>query len=266
MTGAMNETALALKMKPLMRWLDSRCQPDDFTQRQFDAAPFGQCYVTMDPDRQGPAASFNRNRVYMCGKEPGLEPDGLTGLIELFTGAGVDRFFAWLSPGPDMDAVRRWLDERRFSRVRWTGYPTLCRDSRTPVHVRTELTVRQVGADQVAAARDELGDTMWPEYARSAGQEGFFHYMAFDGARPVAVAALCVFEGLGYLTCAATAERHRKQGAQQALIARRIEKAEEMGCSVLVSETLTMLEHSYRNLQRAGFRDVYEKEVYEWSA
>lgn len=53
MTGAMNETALALKMKPLMRWLDSRCQPDDFTQRQFDAAPFGQCYVTMDPDRQG---------------------------------------------------------------------------------------------------------------------------------------------------------------------------------------------------------------------
>jgi hypothetical protein len=27
-----------------------------------------------------------------------------------------------------------------------------------------------------------------------------------------------------------------------------------------------MLEHSYRNLQRAGFQEVYEKEVYEWSA
>ena len=125
--------------------------------------------------------------------------------------------------------------------------------------------MRQVGGDEVAAARDELGDTMWPEYARSVGQEGFFHYMAFDGPRPVAVAALCVFEDLGYLTAASTAERHRKQGAQQALIARRIEKAEEIGCSVLVSETLTMLEHSYRNLQRAGFRDVYEKEVYEWN-
>jgi hypothetical protein len=27
-----------------------------------------------------------------------------------------------------------------------------------------------------------------------------------------------------------------------------------------------MLEHSWRNLQRAGFQEVYEKEVFEWSA
>jgi GNAT superfamily N-acetyltransferase len=262
----MDETALSLQMKRLARWLDAKCQPDSSVQRQFDGAPFGHCYVTMDRERQGSAASFNRNRVHICGKEPGLEPDGLSRLIELFTAAGVTRFFVWLSPGPDMDVVRRWLGERRFSRVRWTGYPTLARDVHPPVHVTTSFEVRQVSAGEVASARDELGDTMSPEYARPAGQEGFFHYMAFDGMQPVAVAALCVFEDLGYLTAAATAERHRKQGAQQALIARRIEKAEELGCSTLVSETLTMLEHSYRNLQRAGFRDVYEKEVYEWSA
>jgi GNAT superfamily N-acetyltransferase len=90
--------------------------------------------------------------------------------------------------------------------------------------------------------------------------------MAFDGGRPVAIAALCVFEDLGYLTAAATAESHRKRGAQQALIAKRVERAERIGCSLLVSETLYMLEHSYRNLQRAGFQEVYEKEVYEWSS
>jgi hypothetical protein len=27
-----------------------------------------------------------------------------------------------------------------------------------------------------------------------------------------------------------------------------------------------MLEHSYRNLQRAGFEEVYDKDVYEWNA
>jgi GNAT superfamily N-acetyltransferase len=261
----MDETALALKMKRLARWLDSACQPDGFMQRQFDGAPFGHCYVTMDRDRQGPAASFNRNRVHICGKEPGLEPDGLNRLVELFAAAGVNRFFVWLSPGPDMDVVRRWLGERRFSRVRWTGYPTLCREGHAPFHFRTDFAVRQVGADEIAAARAALGDTISPEYARSAGRDGFFHYMAFDGMRPVAVAALCVFEDIGYLTCAATAERHRKQGAQQALIAHRIQKAEEIGCSALVSETLTMLEQSHRNLQRAGFRDLYDKEVYEWN-
>ena len=108
----MDEIALALKMKRLARWIDSKCQPDGFAQRQFDTAPFGQCYVTTDRDRQGPTASFNRNRVYICGKEPGFEPDGLNRLIELFTAAGVDRFFVWLGPGPEIDVVRRWLGER----------------------------------------------------------------------------------------------------------------------------------------------------------
>ncbi len=107
---------------------------------------------------------------------------------------------------------------------------------------------------------------MWPEYARSAGKQNFFHYMAFDADRPVAIAALCIFENLGYLMAAATAESHRQRGAQQALIASRVEKAEQIGCSALVSETLYMLQHSYRNLQRAGFQEAYEKEVFEWNA
>jgi hypothetical protein len=45
-----------------------------------------------------------------------------------------------------------------------------------------------------------------------------------------------------------------------------VKRAEQIGCSILVSETLTMLEHSLRNLQRAGFQKVYDKEVCEWNA
>ena len=82
----------------------------------------------------------------------------------------------------------------------------------------------------------------------------------------MAIAALCVFEDIGYLMAAATAENDRKRGAQQALIAKRIARAEQTGCSIQVSETLYMIEHSLRNLQRAGFEEAYEKEVYEWNA
>ena len=126
--------------------------------------------------------------------------------------------------------------------------------------------MREVGADEIAAMHEPPDQTIWPDYLRTAGSEGFFHYMAFDGKRPVAIAALCMFEDIGYLTAAATAESHRRRGAQQALIAKRIERAEALGCAIEVSETLYMLEHSWRNLQRAGFQEVYEKEVYEWSA
>jgi GNAT superfamily N-acetyltransferase len=262
----MDEISLSLKLKRLAVWLDSRRQPGSGVRKQFDGAPFGSCYVTVDPGRQGSAASANLNRVYLCGTETGLQPEGLDRLIELFTAEGVKRFFVWLSPGPDMDRVRGWLRERGLSRPRWTAYPTLCREGHTPVQFRTDLEIREVGTAEIAAAHEQLGETLWPEYASSAGRDNFFHYMAFDGTLPVAIAALCMFEDLGYLMAARTAESHRKRGAQQALIAARLERAERIGCPILVSETLTMLEHSLRNLQRAGFREVYEKEVYEWNA
>jgi GNAT superfamily N-acetyltransferase len=262
----MDKFELSLKMRRLVRWLDGRCQPDSLARKQFHGSPFGDCYITIDPDRQTPYASANMNRAYLCGTEPGMDFDSMARLIELFSAEGVKRFFVWLSPGPDMDTMRRWLEGSGFCRIRRTGYPTLCRTVRTPVQFNTDLDIREVSVDDVVAARDHLGETLWPEYARSAGKDGFFHYMAFDGNRPVAIAALCIFEEIGYLMAAATAESHRRRGAQQALIAKRVERAEALGCEVMVSETLYMLEHSYRNLQRAGFQEAYEKEVYEWNA
>jgi GNAT superfamily N-acetyltransferase len=264
--NAMDTIGLSLKMRRLTQWLDGRTRPDSLARKQFHGVPFGDCYVTIDPDRQDPFASSNLNRVYLCGAEAGMESDSLRRLIDLFTAEGVKRFFVWLSPGPDMDVVRGWLEAGGFSRIRRTGYPTLCRSTTAPVQFRTDLEVRQVGAIEIEAAREQLGETLWPDYARSAGQEGFFHYMAFDGNSPVAIAMLCIFERLGYLMAAATAENHRRRGAQQALIAKRIERAEQEGCSMLVSETLYMLEHSWRNLQRAGFVEAYQKEVYQWNA
>jgi len=262
----MDTIGLSLKMKRFTIWLDDQIQPNGLARKQLHGPPFGDCYVTIDPDRQGPFASINRNRVYLCGTEAGLGSDSVTRLIDLFTAEGVKRFFVWLSPGPDMDVVRGWLEASGLSRIRRTGYPTLCRNTSSQIEFTTDLEVRQVSTIEIEAARDQLGETLWPEYANSAGKDSFFHYMAFDGMRPVAIAALCVFEDLGYLMAAATAESDRKRGAQQALIAKRIERAEQQGCSILVSETLYMLEHSYRNLQRAGFREAYEKEVYEWNA
>ena len=154
----MDTIALSLTMKRLVRWLDHRCQPDDLVGRQFDAPPFGRCYVTIDPERQRNVGSINLNRVYLCGTEAGLDAGSFARLIDLFTASGIRKFFVWLSSSPNVDTVRGWLE-----------------------------------------------------------------------------------------------------------IARRIERAEWSGCSMLVSETLSILEHSLRNLQRAGFRQVFEKEVYQWN-
>jgi len=262
----MDTIDLSLKMKRLTAWLDTQNQPDGLAGRRFHGVPFADAYVTIDPEHQSPHASANLNRVHLCGAERDMGADGVKRLISFFAGHGVQRFFVWLSPGPDMDTARELLDQAGFSRLRWTGYPTMYREGHGPVHFETDLDIRQVGLQEIAASREPLGETLWPGYVTSAGKGGFFHYMAFDGCRPVAIAALCIFEDISYLMAAATAEADRKRGAQQALIARRVAQAEQLGCAMLVSETLHMLEHSYRNLQRAGFAEAYEKEVYEWNA
>ena len=72
--------------------------------------------------------------------------------------------------------------------------------------------------------------------------------------------ALFVEEGVGYLGFAATLAEHRGKGAQNALLAARIDHARELGCDVVVTETGERRDdlpsNSYRNILRAGFTEV----------
>jgi GNAT superfamily N-acetyltransferase len=183
-------------------------------------------------------------------------------LINRFGAAGVSKFFVWLSPGPEMDVVRNWLRDAGLSRVPYVDYPTLVRDVSSPQSSTSDLVVKEIDASEAPEIADRLKPASWPQFRRSIGTPDMFHLVAWDGDQPVASAALATFEGLGYLTMAFTTEAHRRRGAQQALIAKRIEIARQCGCRVLASETLSILETSLGNLHKAGFTPLYEKEVY----
>jgi GNAT superfamily N-acetyltransferase len=257
----MDTVALALKMKRLQPWMDEAC---GFGERRlsFDGPPHGQAYLSISRATQDVEPSGNFNRINLCGSEEGLTRAGLADLFEVFRAEGIANFSVWLSPGPRMDEIRSWLSDAGFALGQWTRYPVMQLTAESAPPLRTDLDIREVGPDEVARAKPALGETMWDGYLISAGKPGFHHFMAFDGARPVAVAALALFEDLAYLGWMSTAESDRRRGAQQALIAARIAKANELGAGLIVAETLTMLESSLGNLERAGFREVYEKEVY----
>jgi N-acetylglutamate synthase-like GNAT family acetyltransferase len=250
-------------MRRLQSWLQSYEPHSMLTRHQFARPPFGHAEVTVDATSMALAASLNHNRIYLCGREGGLSRDGLDEMIGLFAAQHVRRFFVWLSPGAGIELVRDWLAELRFVKVPWTRYPTLAYCGESPLPIRTDLSIRRVGAEEIAAARSQLKEVMMDGYAESVGAQGFHHYMVFDASRPVAVAALVQFEDIGYLTYAGTAQADRRRGAQSVLIAHRVEQARALGCTQIVSQTLTMLKDSFSNLQRAGFREVYEQEVYE---
>jgi hypothetical protein len=259
----MNVQPFAWRMRELASWIESQ-EGDPAERHEFHRAPQGRVLVTIDPSSAAPAASFNRNRICLCGAEGGLTQDGLNEHVAMFEARSIPRVFAWLSPGPDIDLVREWLRALSFAKVQWTRYPTMVLAAEAEPVQAHPFEIRQVSAADFAGARCALGDAVLDGYASTLGKPGFFHYILYDNARPIAAAALVKFGEIGYLTYAGTIERERRRGAQCALIAHRVAMAQSMGCSHIVSQTLTMLEDSFANLQRSGFREVYEQEVFEY--
>jgi GNAT superfamily N-acetyltransferase len=254
--------SLALKIHRLQHWLDGSELPATTTRHVIDA----NATVLVDPASNSPAASLNRNAIRLSGAA-GQTPQDFEHMARLFEAAGVDRHFVWLSPGPGADATREWLKTRGAVKVPWTRYPTLVHGGQGVALRASHLLVREVGRREVdAAAICEGHAAILDGYLPSLGRPGFQHFAAYAQDQVIATAALAHFEDMAYLTYACTAEAHRRQGAQIALIDARIAAARKLGCRLIVCQTLTMLVDSYANLRRAGFDEAYEREVYECSS
>jgi hypothetical protein len=258
----MDVLQLSRRMWEFNAWLEA--QEGAAAERvRFSEPPHGSAYLTLDARSTSPAASLNRNSLRLCGTEGGLTEEGLREIVAQFRGGGIPRFFVWISPGPELERLRGWIESLGGQRVRWSRYPTLLHSGDVRPMPQSAFDIRQVGVAAFAAAQVALGDSAFEGFTRTLAKPGFHHFIAYDGARPIAAAALVKHGDLGYLTYAGTIESDRRRGAQSALIAARLALAKSQGCTTIVSQTLTLLEGSLANLQRAGFQEIYEQEVFE---
>ncbi len=205
------------------------------------------------------------NRVIGIGLEDPATSEQLDELVQLYTQAGVPRFFVQASPAAGPADLERLLVEHGFSHH--NNWVKLFRDTSPPRHVATDLTVRQVGskdADSFGRIVTECFD--WPGTARrwvaeAVGRPGWRHYLAFDGATPVATGALFASGDQAWVDFAATLPDYRGRGAQGALMAQRIRDARALGCNLLVVETAEDTPQkgapSFRNMLRLGFQVAY---------
>jgi len=272
----MNPADVASKLRAVTERMDE-CQPGDGETRLSIAG----AWVTVNPSSDSPIVSRNRNRVQYFGCTQAVEPKDLDAVLEPFDRARVPRCYVWLSPCPQADAIESWLVERGFAP--FTGIPPWpAPDYHTLVYAppvgllraldaaggpETSLVVRSFSRVEAERHVDDLaeiyaafgGDDI---FLPSLGREGFSHFLAFDGDRPVAGGLLVVQDGIGYLSYGATAEPWRRRGGQSALIAARLKRAAELGCDCAVSETLSILGSSLGNLKRQGFEVLYDKKIY----
>ena len=102
-----------------------------------------------------------------------------------------------------------------------------------------------------------LPEFLWPDVKRIRrawfSVPSFERYVALDGGKPIAVAALYVHGDVAYLCMSATLPEARGRGAQSALIARRWRDAAERGCRSVITQT-AYGGTSQNNMERAGMR------------
>ena len=174
-----------------------------------------------------------------------------------------------VSPAPAVD-----LDGELRARGYETGYAWMkfSRAAGDAPDARTDLDVVEVGPDddlrfgRTVCEGFGMPTLMGQWLARLPGRPGWHCFVAYDGREPAAGGALFVTGDIGWFGLGATRPEFRRRGAQGAILAARIERAAELGCSLVVTETGELVDdrpsNSYRNILRAGFEPQYVRPNY----
>jgi GNAT superfamily N-acetyltransferase len=169
-----------------------------------------------------------------------------------------------VSPWADSSLVTLAAD--RGYRPTWFRTVLIHRLEKTSLpRLSTDLEVHVVGDDQdfdewheVTVAGFELAGEQqrafarrWGEALRSQGDGRLL--VASLGGVPVGVSSVAARESVALLGGMTTKPEARNRGVQQALIAFRLQRALDLGCSIALTTTAPGTS-SERNLQRCGFR------------
>ncbi len=214
-----------------------------------------------------PAVVFRRAVGLGVGRATS-EPELDDVLAHMNTGG--PRYAVPIAPDSQPAALASWLERRGFTR----GYAWMkfCRPCDVGPQAASDLEIRVIGRElsgefgRVITEGFGLPQTVAPWVGALAGRPNWVCVTAFAGTTPVAAGAVYVNREHAWLGFGATLASHRRQGAQSALLARRLSEAAARGARVAVTETGERLadkpSSSYQNILRAGFKEMYLRQNY----
>lgn len=204
------------------------------------------------------------NRVAGLGVGDAATEAEVAAIAGRYASAGIRRHLVHLDPDARPADLAEWLDRAGYRPHRgWAqfarplgGAPLL--EARTDLVVRVVTDDTAVAFGRIASAAFDLGEALVPAVAGLARHPAWRLYLTFDeSGEPAGTGGLFLHEGAGWLDWAATRLEFRRRGSQGALMARRLLAAAEAGCDLVFTETGEAVpgdpQHSYRNIERAGF-------------
>ncbi len=209
------------------------------------------------------------NRVLGAGLHEPVSASLLNDIRNWYEQYGSKRYFIQIAPeyleeGRDLLLAQGGKHSGNWIKQVKTPQPKPIPDG--PITVR-----RAVEEDYDAMSSLLIKGFNWPEslltYCREGlGKPGWTHYVALIDGRIVGTGSLFRHGRYAALGVAATAVDFRKHGVQTALINVREQQAYNEGCPFIFVETIEPTEQniapSFRNMQHAGFTELYRRPNY----
>lgn len=214
-----------------------------------------------------PPSLFRRAVRLGVGREASEEE--VDAVLAHMNGRG-QRYAVPVAPQSRPSALPSWLERRGFTR----GYAVMkfSRPCDGVSQTGSDLEVRAIGRElagefgRVVAEGFGLPPGVASWVAALVGRPNWVCVMALARGTPIATGAVYARGEYAWLGLGTTLASHRRQGAQNALLARRLGEAAARGARVAVTETGERVpdkpSNSYRNILRAGFEEMYLRQNY----
>jgi GNAT superfamily N-acetyltransferase len=175
-----------------------------------------------------------------------------------------------LSPYAKPESLKNTLTENNFStKNSWNKFYRTCERVHEP---ETSLRVEEIDSRHADDFADVVINVfknppeLKPNVSLLVGRKNWHHYLAFQNDLPAAAGSMYIHGDTAWFGMATTYPEYRGKGAQSAIIAKRINKAHELGCKWISVETDVHSDEkpnpSYLNMLKYGFNLIYKRPNY----
>ncbi len=211
------------------------------------------------------------NRALGLGTGNKITPETLHSIVQYYKDLGIEKYFIHIYPDGLPQNGKEMLAELGLQKSR--GWMKFSRDNSPPPEAPCELEIREAQTEEEALYFGEIVAGAFGMTGNSAAMLAGLHndpgwhiFLSYSGPSPAGAGAMYVSGESAWMEWGATDPNFRRRGSQAAIMAARIQKAIDLGCRRMFTETGEAVEgdpqHSYKNILRAGFTESVLRENY----
>lgn len=211
------------------------------------------------------------NRTLGLGTQSQVNGETLIQVKNFYNDLGIKKYFTHIYPDELPENGTEMLKELGFQKSR--GWMKFSRDNSPAPNAPSDLEIREAISPEeaqhfgrIVASAFGMTELSAPMLAGLFNDPGWHIFVSYSGESPAGAGAMYVSNESAWMEWGATDPNFRRMGSQAAIMAARVNKAIELGCTHMFTETGEAVEgdpqHSYKNILKAGFKESVLRENY----